>query len=305
MRLLFQVVPHFNWGAAPFCLFPIGRRALRKAFTLIELLVVISIIAVLLAILLPVLKNVRYSSRTTQCASNLRQVGIGTTAYAVDNDSRYPHKVGPIKDRYLNAIDGEYYRWEEKPWNIRENSRWDLIPMVEPYFSDLNEIFLCPHIAPDWDGNIYAPSTNATNIPYNMYWGITGAGANPRGVRVPMTKVGEGWGPGTQTDGDGITRDSRYRVLASDFIRKFNFAPPGRRYEGNHPPTGGNYEFVERANADGTAYAYSENTVGNANFLYDDGSVVLYGNIYQATVGEFGEYREGTRWIVPVDRVQK
>jgi prepilin-type N-terminal cleavage/methylation domain-containing protein len=51
----------------------------RRAFTLIELLVVVSIIALLLAILLPVLSSVKYSVRTTQCASRLKQIGIAAT----------------------------------------------------------------------------------------------------------------------------------------------------------------------------------------------------------------------------------
>ena len=59
------------------------------AFTLIELLVVISIIALLIAILLPSLSAARDVAKQVQCASNLRQVGIGVEAYLQDYDYYY------------------------------------------------------------------------------------------------------------------------------------------------------------------------------------------------------------------------
>ncbi|MEM9348527.1 MAG: prepilin-type N-terminal cleavage/methylation domain-containing protein [Planctomycetota bacterium] len=58
----------------------------RAGFSLIELLVAISIIALLISILLPSLSSVRESMKLSQCASNIRQLGIGHAAYANDND---------------------------------------------------------------------------------------------------------------------------------------------------------------------------------------------------------------------------
>ena len=56
----------------------------KTAFTLIELLVVVSIIAVLAAMLLPAIKLVRAAENSASCLSNLRQMGLGVTGYAVD-----------------------------------------------------------------------------------------------------------------------------------------------------------------------------------------------------------------------------
>ena len=60
----------------------------RTGFTLIELLVVITIIAMLIALLLPAVKSSRGTAVQTQCASQLRQLGIGSHNFAYDHSDR-------------------------------------------------------------------------------------------------------------------------------------------------------------------------------------------------------------------------
>ncbi|MEX0613270.1 MAG: DUF1559 domain-containing protein [Pirellulales bacterium] len=85
-------------------------------FTLVELLVVIAIIGILVALLLPAIQAAREAARRTQCANNLRQLGIASHGY---HDTHKVFPPGAFRDGLT--------------YDLAQNMTWlaRLLPLIE------------------------------------------------------------------------------------------------------------------------------------------------------------------------------
>jgi len=65
-----------------------ARKDSRAAFTLVELMCVVAVVAVLALVLLPAIVQAPDRSRRVNCINNLKQLGLGTKTWALDNEGK-------------------------------------------------------------------------------------------------------------------------------------------------------------------------------------------------------------------------
>jgi prepilin-type N-terminal cleavage/methylation domain-containing protein len=150
------------------------------AFTLIELLVVIAIIGILAALLLPALSAAKQRAWTTQCLSNLHQIGLGMRMFADDANGLYPESGGVIL-------------WDQTDPDTHAAS-W--LQQILPYTQNTN-LYQCPT-----DHRTAFSYFNGARAAYVITNGI--APVNSRMVRFPTALVLAGDTTSMALDNSGL-----------------------------------------------------------------------------------------------------
>ncbi len=180
-----------------------GPRQRVAGWTLVELMVVVAIIVLLTAVLLPSLGRSRSQAHVAVCQSNLKQVGIGVMAYAIDHRQAIPF--GPGQDA-ITMLD--FYRFPGMVTSLLSTLQGEPVGLgllLRSYLADKPEIMFCPGS----DQKIVAAKEMAkfgSGQAQSSYWYRHGSAAVPTDA---VTHI--------RTDGRHVNRHGQpLRALAMD-----------------------------------------------------------------------------------------
>ncbi len=146
------------------------RNSRTSGFTLVEILVVTAIIGVLAALMLPAIQSTREAARKTQCANNLKQIGLGIHGYLVNNGAFPPGYISVVLADHDDGGPGWGWAALIMPF-IEEVSLREQINLNEPIHNAASKPVRLTHLplfrCPSDDGFepiINIPSKSSTKI---------------------------------------------------------------------------------------------------------------------------------------------
>ena len=216
------------------------RRRQRRGFTLVEMLVVIAIIVTLIGLLLPAIQAARSAAQSTQCQSNLRQLGLAITEYR-DQNGAYPqyraeyppitNAYGVYRPRWQWIMASQLGGWAQNPDVITAAGTADTTYTNVPLD---NKIFVCPSMSSSSisSGNVIPDVQSIRNGSYGYNFGylgnnrtlVDGDNTTPT-LRYPVTSVkepgrtiafGDSRGGSMPHGGHSMTLDPPHMVVRND-----------------------------------------------------------------------------------------
>jgi prepilin-type N-terminal cleavage/methylation domain-containing protein/prepilin-type processing-associated H-X9-DG protein len=185
--------------------FTVHIRRLQCGFTLVELLVVIAILGVLIGLLIPAVQSAREAGQRTQCANNLKQIGIALHAY---HDSKGSFPSGYVSQYVPGGNDtGPGWGWAaailpflelQNPYNsIQFNQNIEAAANSIARVQSIST-FLCPsdRLQPTWtvlkydpSGGVSGPICDVASASYIGVFGIGEPGVDGEGIFFRNSKI--------------------------------------------------------------------------------------------------------------------
>lgn len=119
----------------------------RAGISMMEIVVIVGIIAAVAALLLPVIGRARTAAAQVNCASNLREIGLGLRAYTVEFGRL------PVRPGGLDQVSPHVLHYKDQPPDVSK---------VMERYCHRRDIFYCPSNAQGRDASTWWPYTSGT-----------------------------------------------------------------------------------------------------------------------------------------------